>query len=420
LSPDSTRATVTMQVDTLYRARVGSQLVFGNFRTKQWMINRLTGLKSDSIFALKPLYEGQENIRASEKFSSVSITAPALMYHHPRLTLSTEVIERPPYYISATAGYDSEKRGYGSTTIGNRNLLGLLRHVSLHVTASDLASSTLQTPRDSISGEAELRLEDHLFLGTRTHFLLSVWANKDIRSNESGGVEVFGASATIARRLTRKATYSAMLTYESRNDLANDLGVRPLATLTNDISWDNRNNFLHPQNGGFAKLHFELSYGLKQSNDNFYKFDAQWRGYTTVADIFTFALRLQGGTLFSYATDDPIASDQLFFLGGTGTVRGYAEDQLYIQQQDGKPTGIGARHYGLTSLELRMSLPANFELGWFIDGGILWEKSIKAGTGPSLRYHTPIGPLSFYYGFQIPTAKAYELGRFHFSIGYTF
>jgi outer membrane protein assembly factor BamA len=154
--------------------------------------------------------------------------------------------------------------------------------------------------------------------------------------------------------------------------------------------------------------------------------------------------------------------DRLFFLGGTDTVRGFAQDsmvpediaqQLLDDAQVYHVSGVAVRSSGdgldisqvvirggdifvNPRAELRIPLTDTVQTALFVDAGNLWTDpaafepfDLRYATGSGLRVKTPIGPLVFDYGFNVDRVldkllpnrqrqRTWEaLGAFHFSIG---
>jgi outer membrane protein assembly factor BamA len=154
--------------------------------------------------------------------------------------------------------------------------------------------------------------------------------------------------------------------------------------------------------------------------------------------------------------------DRLFFLGGTDTVRGFAQDSMVpedVAQQllddaevyhvSGVPVRSSGEGLDISQVvirggdifvnpraELRIPLTDSVQTALFVDAGNLWTDptkfqpfQLRYSTGSGLRVKTPIGPLVFDYGFNVDRVldelvpnrqrqRTWEaLGAFHFSIG---
>jgi len=168
----------------------------------------------------------------------------------------------------------------------------------------------------------------------------------------------------------------------------------------------------------------DLSRGLYNSLDDFYKFRPDLRGYATTVKRFTFAGRASFGTMESFGSHGNIPEDQLFYLGGTSTVRGFDEN-LFITNADNDP--VGGRLIAVGNAETRIDLGSNFEFSLFYDVGYLDKTyccsqadNVRDSVGAGLRYVTPVGAVGLVYGHKLDPEPDESRGRLHFSIGYTF
>ena len=123
-------------------------------------------------------------------------------------------------------------------------------------------------------------------------------------------------------------------------------------------------------------------------------------------------------------SSDKVPNDQLFYLGGTSSVRGFEENLLRFEKK-GDPVGGRAALNG--SIEARVDLGRNFELALFYDTGTVRKTVRKGGAdefrdaaGLGLRYITPIGAIGALYGWKLDPKDGESSGQFHFSVGYTF
>jgi len=94
-----------------------------------------------------------------------------------------------------------------------------------------------------------------------------------------------------------------------------------------------------------------------------------------------------------------LPDDQLFFLGGTTTVRGFDENML---RYDADGNSVGGLSMILGSVEARMDLGGNIEASLFWDTGTVQriqgdstDNSFRGNAGLGLRYQTPVGPIGF-------------------------
>jgi len=135
-------------------------------------------------------------------------------------------------------------------------------------------------------------------------------------------------------------------------------------------------------------------------------------------------MRARVGIARPYGENRYVPSDELFYLGGTASVRGYEENMLFTSTAGESQTGINSFD---GSIEIRPVITGNIEVPLFLDLGSLGfssgfgdMKSPKTSVGSGIRFLTPIGPIGMVYGVKLNRRENETPGAFHFSIGYTF
>jgi outer membrane protein insertion porin family len=161
------------------------------------------------------------------------------------------------------------------------------------------------------------------------------------------------------------------------------------------VRYDWRDSFIRPRKGGFASLSADISYGLENSLDNFIKYRLDLRTFISPADRLTLAWRGIGGYIQPYGVEGEIPQDQLFYLGGTGDVRGFEENLLRFDAELNPVGGSWSWHpvqrramtWGVTGRRLFLWMAAALPRPCHRGGEDRWRWT--AGLG--LRYITPIG-----------------------------
>jgi outer membrane protein insertion porin family len=255
--------------------------------------------------------------------------------------------------------------------------------------------------------------------------------------NQDFGTKSYGASLGFARQWSRHINTSLSFRFEQREQFlresdsstapaadSEEFDSRSILVATPFISYTTRDSFIRPTKGIFTSFSFDVSKGMRNSLDDFIKYRYDLRYYTTPLKRITFAFLGRAGYISSYGSGGQIPQDQLFFLGGTSTVRGYDENLL---RYDADGTPVGGLSALLGSIEARIDLGYNFELTTFYDTGSVADapddtgsSTFRSSTGLGLRYITPIGPIGILYGHKLDRREGESAGRFHFSIGYTF
>jgi outer membrane protein insertion porin family len=191
------------------------------------------------------------------------------------------------------------------------------------------------------------------------------------------------------------------------------------------VRYDSRDSFVRPTRGLLSSVGVDISKGIQNQLDDFvrYQFDTRYFRTPFEGDHTRRPGQIRTGPiLFGQRTLVP--DDQLFFLGGIQSVRGFKENLLRFDSQ-GDP--VGGKTALVGSLEARIDLGLNLELTTFFDIGSVQQTLAEGGSdrfrasvGLGLRYITPIGPMGLLYGHKLDREEGESAGRFHLSIGYSF
>ena len=284
-----------------------------------------------------------------------------------------------------------------------------------------------------IGYNGEVNLNQRRFFGTPVSTTYSVSYERKEDFNQTFGITDFTSSVTFLREFKpRHITTSLGFRYELREQFPRSSSTvtddtylpRGILVTTPGISYDTRDSFVRPSKGIYSSLSVDVSKGLQNSLDNFLKYKFLLRGYWKPLSRLTFAAMGSAGYIDPYGMGSSIPVDQLFYLGGTFSVRGYAENMLRYDSQN-NPVGGCLSLNG--SLEARVELTRVFEATLFYDTGAVRQPTTDAGSdafrssvGLGLSYVTPIGPIGLLYGLKISPKEGESPGCFHFSIGYTF
>ncbi len=419
-SDDRTRADIVYEVDAGPLVTLGDIFVSGNLRTDEKVIRRELEVRPQSPLSLQSLYDGQRRLRDLEIFHGVNYRIFGLKEKQETVNLFAEVEEDKPYYAQTGVGYESDSGFFGRAKIGDHNLFGLNKDLW----ASGEISQT--------GYRVETRLTEPRFLGTRTTASIGAFNEELTEFNQPFGTRTTGASLGFGRDWGRHVTTALSFRLEKRDQFSVEdtaLGdteeeTRTIFVTTPYVRYDSRDSFVRPTRGLLSSIGVDISKGVQNQLDDFFRYQFDTRYYWTPLEKVTFAGLARIGQVIPYTDSELVPDDQLFFLGGIQSVRGFDENLLRFDSQ-GNP--VGGKTAVVGSLEARIDLGMNFELTPFFDIGSVQQTLVEDGSdrfrasvGLGLRYITPIGPMGLLYGHKLDREEGESAGRFHLSIGYSF
>ncbi|MDH3565927.1 MAG: outer membrane protein assembly factor BamA, partial [Desulfobacteraceae bacterium] len=416
ISEDNTEAAVTYEVGEGPLVRMGQVACTGNFRTQRRVIDNELKLDPGEPFSLENFLKSQRNIRDIEAFDSVRFNTYGLKEKEDKVNLLLELEEKKPYYVQSGVGYDTERKFYGNILAGDHNLFGLNKGV--------WASSEIS----QIGYRGDLGISEPRFLGTRIKSALTIFGEKREEFNTNFGTRERGVSLSFNRRFFQKLNADLSFVYSNRKDYPRDweptlmdeedrFEPREFLTISPSLIYNSMDSYIRPKKGAFSSLLLDFSKGINNSLDDFFRYRFEVRKYYTPIEKLTFALRGRVGDITPFGDDRLVTPDQLFFLGGTSTVRGFDENLLRF---DSAGKGVGGLTTVLGNIEARIDLGPDFEVSFFYDIGSVRNAIVDEGSdefrssvGVGLHYITQIGPMGVYYGHKLNRKDQESAGRFH-------
>lgn len=420
MNSDKSEADLVWHVEKGQFTKFGNIHYSGNVRLKEDVIERRVNIEPGTPFSLKKVLTTEKSIRESSAVKYVQVKAPGLARMETSPDIEVVIEENKPYFVEAATGYDTEQNFYFDTKIGDNNFLG--REIDAWVSAKI----------SGIGYRSEAGLKKPFFLGTQISATSNIYIEDQEELNKNFGTKSWGYETGFSRHLfTNNLMAGLNFKYENRTTYGDieDIDLeeqkpRNILVTSFSLGYDSRDSSVRPSKGMLSTASVDVYAGFDNDLDRFLKYQLDLRKYISPFNKVTFALRTRMGYIQPFGSEDTVAQDQLFFLGGTSNVRGFKENMLEYDS-NGDPAG------GLTSinstLEARVDLPADFELNCFIDTGRVDDlndhmesRGFRSSVGTGLRYVTPIGPIGLLYGHKLNTEDGESAGRIHFSVGYTF
>lgn len=415
---DTGQAIVHYDISEGGQVHIGQILIMGDVLTSQKAIKHAMDIKEGDVFSLRKIIDSQLSIRRLGAFTAVNIETIGLEDHKPTVHLKVKVEEQRPFQVDLGVGYSTDERLTGSLTFTNLNAFGWAKSNSLRLVAGTRLS------------RAELGWFDPRFLSSSFEMSSIGWIQ--YRKKPAFAFTQLGGSLGWFRRFKR---FGFFFRYEiDRNYLlsgssvaadADSLRNNTVSRITLSSSYDSRDSFSDPKRGFFTVGGADIFNEIKGNRANFVKL--YWQGENDLGFLgrFVISTALRFNRIQTIGRGVSVPTNELLFLGGDDTIRGFSEDSLGPADASGNATG--ARIRWIWNEELRIRIGSNFDLAGFYDMGSLTNNfgditttTIRNSIGLGLRYITPVGPIRADYGFKLDRKSGEPRGRFHFTFGYVF
>jgi outer membrane protein insertion porin family len=418
---ERTGARIVFSITQGKRVTMGRIYYQGNFATRKRPLAREILVNPGEAFSPQAMLKEQKNIRDMGIFESVQFRTLGLKSQSDKVTLLVDMQETPPYYVQSGAGYTSDSGLFANARLGDRNLLGWGDDIWVGGEAS-------QTGRN-----AQVNLTQRRIFGTPATSTYTVSYELSEPFNQTFGTRIWTSSVSVLRELEKQhLRISLGLRYENRDEFVieptpqdeDTYDPRGIMVLTPSITYDTRDSIVRPRKGLIANITTDVSKGLQNSLDNFLKYYLTLRTYWSPHERLTLAWMARWNYIQTFGKESTIPQDQLFYSGGTMSVRGFEENML---RYDANEDPLGGRLSMVGSMEARFEATSNWEISLFSDTGAVrrtlspgGSEDFRSSVGLGMRYITPIGPIGVLYGHKLRPEEGESKGRFHFSFGYTF
>lgn len=418
------KAYVAFQVGEDGLIHFGKAIITGNRNTRYEVIRRELVQEEGKTFDVNAIAKERQQLYKLGLFTGIDMEV--LDRYDDKKDVLLKLREGNAGAVEFGVGYGDVDRYRGMLDLSYKNLFGMNRQASLRLELS------------SIEKRYILQYFEPWFLGIPLPFRAYLLGedkkevNVDTRETRyrltrhtiTGGFEK-KLSSTVKSELFYE--FSLVNTFDVKPDVIlskEDTGTLIISGLRLGLIYDTRDNAFLPEKGILSGISVKFTSPVFVSETDFIKLSFYGNFYHKILDGVVLAASLRGGVAQGYLTTNELPIVERFFLGGSTTVRGYAQDTLGPKGANGNPTGGNA--FLMENLELRTSLGRGIGVVTFVDGGNVWQKidemglDLKFTTGLGIRYETPVGPLRVDYGVKLQREKGESKGEVHFSIGHAF
>lgn len=388
----------TSRLDVAISANPGPPATFGHVtvqgakRTKVDFIIRQAEIEPGSRYDPEILRRAAKRLRDLGIFASVRVIEADRLDTGGSLPIMIEVSERKRHVIGG-GGTISSVDGLGLEAYWrHRNLFGEGETLSLEGSVGRIINGDY----GAMEYSGQVVFTKPGVFGPATSFSATLGAKRENPETYESR-SVYG-SMKLTNRPTDKLTYDVGTEVEySRESDALGTGHYALFGVFGNITYDSRDSIVNPTRGFRATLHAEPAYDAETGGVmGFTKASLSTYWSLNGSDRFVLANRIAGGSIISPHLAD-IAPSRRYYVGGGGSVRGYA-----YRNVGPRVAGevIGGRSFFETSTEIRTRITETFGVVGFVDAGAAYNsqfpdfsEELKVGVGAGLRYFSPIGPL---------------------------
>lgn len=391
--------------------KIGEILLVGNIKTKPKTILNSLRFKSGSAFSAQKILESQTALRKLNIFDALTLETLGLQGKENTVHIVVRVEEKKDNVVDFAISYDTDLKLQGKLTYSKLNLGGYGKELDVKATGGFRVN------------RGEIAYIDPRFYSSDWQMTSNVFAQYDFDPffedlQIGGGI---GFLRQLTKRLSLFTKYEIIRTdffEQSTNFQELRPGTRDNTTgkLQFSVTYDRRDNFGDPRRGYYAYGRTDFGQEV-YSGSLFYKIQTRFGYWYSPFERLTISNAIRG--LFDIPLNNKqIPTQELYFLGGDDTIRGF-------KYQDLNPAGgkVGL----IDNFEIELRLFKGFQLVGFFDTASLTNNlseissaSFRHSAGPGIRYATPVGPLRLEYGFILDRQPGENVGRLHFTFGYFF
>ena len=434
---------LTLVIDPGRRIYVRKVEISGNAKTRDMVIRRELRQFESSWFDSDKIDLSKRRLGRLGYFTETDITTEDVPGSPDQVDVNVAVKERPTGALTVGAGFSSTEKLILTAGINQENAFGTGTSVGLNMAVGKINQNLTLSNYDPYFTEDGISRYSDLYYRSSKPLYYAGDPNyqiKSVGSNLKFGVpytevdRVFFGTGVEAFQI--QTTYNTPITYLN---YAQSYGI-PYpgwpATLTTynvplTVGWsrDGRDSALIPSDGSLQQLSGEV--GTPVGNMTFYRLYGQYQKYHSFSkgNILSFNGEVGYGQAYG-ANPYPITKN--YFVGGIGSVRGYAPGSLGPQYYNYylnsfQPTGGQSKI--VTNVEYTVPVPGSgvdktLRTFAFIDGGNAFGQNINLvlsySYGLGLSWISPLGPLKFSYGIPYKPYPGINAQRLQFQVGTAF
>jgi outer membrane protein insertion porin family len=434
---------LTLVVDPGRRIYVRKVEISGNAKTRDMVIRREMRQFESSWFDSDKIDLSKKRLGRLGYFTETDITTEDVPGSADQVDVNVKVTEKPTGAITIGAGYSSTEKVILSAGINQDNAFGTGTAIGLNASLGKINQNlTLSNYDPYFTEDGISRYTDLYYRSSKPLYYVGDpdYQVKSVGSNIKFGVpytEVdrvfFGTGIEVFQLNTTSNTPVPYLNYVQSYGVPAPGYPASLTTynvpLTVGWSRDGRDSSLIPSEGSLQQLSAEV--GTPVGDLTFYRVYGQYQKYHSFSkgNILSFNGEVGYGEAYG---NKPFPITKNYYVGGIGSVRGYAPGSLgpqYYNSLIGAYQPTGGQSKIVTNLEYTVPVPGSgvdktLRVFAFADGGNAFGENInlvlRYSYGLGLSWISPLGPLKFSYGIPIHALPTDNIQRLQFQVGTAF
>ncbi|MCX7086306.1 MAG: outer membrane protein assembly factor BamA [Methylococcales bacterium] len=394
----------------------------GNAKTRDEVLRREMRQMEASWASSTKIERSKTRLERLGFFESVNVETPPVVGTSDQIDVNYTVVEKSSGNLSAGIGFSQVQGIVVNANIAQDNVFGSGKRVNIafnnssYITSYQFGFSNPYFTTDGVSQGYNIgytkRNAGQINIANYNTSIANAGINFGIPLNEFDQVRF----DTDIKHTTLSTTfYSA----QAISDFINKHPGDGYLTYSQGVSWvhDTFNRATFPNNGAQQRLSALAT--IPGSDLEYYKLGYRQQRYFPLAKDFTFKLNGEVGYGGGYGNTNALPFFENYFMGGSGSVRGFKNNTMGPRVQSGagfSPTAFGGSFKVIGNAELFFPVPFMTEtksvrLGTFLDAGALNDNvsvdNMKYSTGVSGEWLSPFGALS--------VSAAYPLNQGNYS-----
>ncbi len=360
--------------------------IYGNRRTKEWLIMSNFPLAVGRPLNLGDVRRGVGNLYSTDLFRRVTLN---VLPGDSGAVVHINVEERNDTQMRFGWNWDDEYHSQEFGEILKSNLMGAGQEFLLHAQYA---------PRRQIYS---LHLKADRFFSTYLTYKAEMYykyLERQIYGGEGERIfrneeDRYGLQFILGQQIARFGTVTGEIKWDeidNRNSVTGDVDDVRLRTITLRSLVETINRYPFPTEGKKHLFYVEFAADILGGEASYTKFFSSIESYFPITSTFNFHPKVAIGWT---AKESGIPVPEKFYMGGQYSFAGYHTDEL-----------VGDNVF-LGNLEFRFKLPYRFYLTGRYDIGQMYNErkdiklqNLRHGYGVAVSYDSMIGPIDFGYG----------------------